>query len=106
MESLTGNKAGVSHIIWGLSHMSTGNKSCFPEKILHFYIRNHITADISIANRHIITVLKEFKINLDISHLLRNGVRPEEIVILCVKIVSLIQNIGESNAKLECLFKI
>ena len=71
-----------------------------------FSHKNHIIAEISITNRHILTVLKGFKMNLDISHLLHNVVKTEDIAILCVNIVSFIQTLGESNAKLVRLFQI
>ena len=65
-----------------------------------------MTADISVTNCYLLTVLKGFKRKLAIIHLLSNGVSSEDIDILCVNIVSFVNTLGESNAKLVSLFQI
>ena len=65
-----------------------------------------MTEDIRITRRYVLTANKGLKSDLDINHLLSNGVSPEEISILCVKLVSFVHTLKESNAKLVRLFKI
>ena len=65
-----------------------------------------MTVYISITNWYVITVLKVFKIDLDISHLLINSVSPEDIAVMCVNLVILFHTLGESNAILVRLFQI
>ena len=64
-----------------------------------------MTTDIIITNWYVLTVLKGFNSDLDISHLFSNGVSPEDIAILCVNLVNLVHNLNDSNAKLVRLFK-
>ena len=63
-------------------------------------------AEISITKRYVLTILKGFKSDLEISNILSNGVSPEDITIICVKLLSFVHTLGESNTKLVCLFQI
>ena len=65
-----------------------------------------MVAEISITNWYVLTVLKEFKSDPDSSHILSNGIIPEDIYILCVNILSFIHTLGKSNTKLVRLFQI
>ncbi len=86
--------------------MPTSNKSSFASKVFHFDVKYHMTGYLLVTNWRRLPIKQDFEGDTNILHLLGNGVSPEGISILLVKLKGFFDGLRQFNAKFMCPFQI
>ncbi len=86
--------------------MPTSNKSSFASKVFHFDVKYYMTGYFLVTNWHKLPIKQDFEGNTNVLHLLGNGVSPEGITILLVKLKGFFDGLRQFNAKFMGPFQI
>ncbi len=86
--------------------MPTSNKSGFASKVFRLDVKYHMTGYLLVTNWHRLPIKQDFEGNANVLHLLGNGVSPEGITILLVKLKDFFDGLRHFNAKFTGLFQI
>jgi hypothetical protein len=90
----------------GFGHVPTSNKSSFASKVFHFDVKYHMTGYLLVINWRRLPIKQDFEGNTNVLHLLGDGVSPEGITILHVKLKGLFDGLRQFNAKFMGPFQI
>jgi hypothetical protein len=84
----------------------TSNKSSFASKVFHFDVKYHMAGYLLVTNWCRLPVKQDFKGNVNVLHFLGNGVSPEGITILLIKLKGSVDGLRQFNAKFMGPFQI
>jgi hypothetical protein len=84
----------------------TSNKSGFASKVFHFNVKYHMTGYLLVTNWCRLPIKQDFEGDTNVLHLLGNGISPEGITILLVKLKGFFDGLRQFNAKFMGPFQI
>ncbi len=86
--------------------MPTSNESGFVSKVFHFDVEYHMTGYVLVNNWRELPIKQDFEGSVNVLHLLGNGVNPEGITILLVKLKGFFDGLRQFNANFMGPFQI
>ena len=86
--------------------MPTSNESGFASKVFHFDAKYHMTGYLLVTNWRRLPIKQDFEGNTNVLCLLGNGISPEGITILLVKLKGFFDGLRQFNAKFMGPFQI
>ncbi len=86
--------------------MPTSNKSSFASKVFHFDVKYHMIGYLLITNWRRLPIKQDFEGGTNVLHLLGNGVSPEGITIILVKLKGCFDGLRQFDAKFMGPFQI
>jgi len=99
VNGLTRDNACIGDGRRGLGLVSPGNESSLATEVFHLHIKDHVAGYFLITDRRRLPVNKDFESNMNVFHFLGNGVSPEGIAILFVKLESFFDGLRHLDAK-------
>jgi hypothetical protein len=84
----------------------TSNKSGFASKVFHFVVKYHMAGYLLVTNWHRLPVKQDFEGDANVLHFLGNGISPEGITILLIKLKGFVDGLRQFNAKFMGPFQI
>ncbi len=107
MDGLTRDYTGICDGRRGFGHVPTSNKSGFASKVFYFDVKYHMVGNFSlVTNWRRFSIKQDFEGNANVLHFHGNGIRPEGITILLIKLKGFVDGIRQFNAKFMGLFQI
>ncbi len=86
--------------------MPTGNKSGFVSKVFNFDVKYHMAGYLLVTNWRGLPIKQDFEGDTNILHFLGNGISPEGITILLIKLKGFFDGLRQFNAKFMGPFQI
>ncbi len=86
--------------------MPTSNKSGFASKVFHFDVKYHMAGYLLVTNWRRLPTRQDTKGDTDVLHFLGNGIGPQGIAILFIKLKGFFNSLRQYNAKVMHSFQI
>ena len=86
--------------------MSTSHKALIAAEVLHIDIKNHVTTNKFILNRHLLVFIQDLECNTYILHLLSDRILPEGVTVLFVKFKRMLCRLWNLDSKFMCLLEV
>ncbi len=106
MDGPTRDYTGICDGRRGLGHVPTSNNSGFVSKVIHFDVKYHMAGYLLVTNWHRLPIKQDFEGDANVLHFLGNGISPEGINILLIKLKGFFDGLRQYNAKFMGPFQI